>query len=160
MMFQYRTALFMISLFCAVLLLTSCDRDRYFEENKPIEKGRWNSNDMARFEVQIADTITRYDFYLNLRNSMDYPYSNIFLFLHTIGPSGMKAQDTLECQLADYTGKWLGSGSGSLRFNRFLIQKGAGFHQKGRYVFEIEQAMRVKELKGITDVGIRIEKEK
>jgi gliding motility-associated lipoprotein GldH len=33
------------------------------------------------------------------------------------------------------------------------------FPHKGIYRFELEQAMRVKELKGIRDVGIRIEKQ-
>jgi gliding motility-associated lipoprotein GldH len=61
--------------------------------------------------------------------------------------------------LADYDGKWLGSGISDVKFNRFLFQKGVRFPQKGRYFFEIEQAMRVKDLKGIVDIGIRLEKQ-
>jgi len=158
-MLQNRIFFFLIPLFIAVFVLTACDSKRYFEDNKPIVKGNWKSDEKAYFNVQITDTLSRYDFFLNVRNSVDYPYSNLYLFIHTTSPAGKKAQDTVECQLADYTGKWLGSGFGSIKFNRFLIQKRVNFRQKGRYIFEIEQAMRVKELKGIMDVGIRIEKE-
>ena len=150
---------FLILLFFAGILLTACDSKRYFEDNKPIVKGNWKVDEKEYFDVQITDTLSRYDFFLNVRNSIDYPYSNLYLFIHSNSPVGRKTQDTVECQLADYTGKWLGSGFGSIKFNRFLIQKGVNFHKKGRYTFEIEQAMRVKELKGIMDIGIRIEKE-
>jgi gliding motility-associated lipoprotein GldH len=158
-MVRNRITLCLIQLVAAVILVSACDSKRFYEENKPLVKGIWKTEDKARFDVQISDTLTRYNFFLNVRNSTDYPYSNLYLFIHTTNPSGKKAQDTLECQLADYQGKWFGSGFGSIKFNRFLIQKGISFRQKGRYSFEIEQAMRAKELKGIMDIGIRIEKE-
>ena len=158
-MLQRRIFFFLIPLFVVAILFPACDSKRYFEENKAIFKGSWKSEEKAHFDVQITDTLSRYDFFLNVRNSVDYPYSNLYLFIHTTNPVGKKSQDTVECQLSDYAGKWLGSGFGSIKFNRFLIQKGVNFRQKGRYTFEIEQAMRVKELKGIVDVGVRIEKE-
>lgn len=157
-MLQKRILFFLSPFFVAAMFFTACDSKRYFEENKPIEKGNWQSVEKARFDVQITDTLSTYNFFLNVRNSVDYSFSNLYLFIRTTNPAGKKAQDTIECQLADYTGKWLGSGSGSLKFNRFLIQKGVSFRKKGHYTFEIEQAMRVKELKGIMDIGIRIEK--
>ena len=158
-MLQNRIFVRMIPLFAAVILLTACDTKRYFEENKPIVQGSWKSGEKVHFDIQITDTLSRYTFFLNVRNSIDYPYSNLYLFIHSTNTTGKNAQDTIECQLADYTGKWLGSGFGSIKFNRFIIQKGVNFRHRGRYTFEIEQAMRVKELKGIVDVGIRIEKE-
>ena len=140
-------------------VLQSCDSKRFFEENKSIEKSVWNSKDKAIFTVLITDILSSYDFSINLRNSGNYQYSNIYLFLKTVFPDGKIARDTIECQLADYEGKWLGSGISNIKFNRFLFQKGVRFPQKGQYVFEVEQAMRVSDLKGISDIGIRIEKE-
>ena len=149
-----------LSLFFIISLLVfqSCDSKRFYEENKIIEKNVWNSKDKATFYVTITDIRTPYNFYFNLRNGGDYPYSNIYLFLKTVFPDGRIARDTIECQLADYDGKWLGSGISEVKFNRFLFQKGVRFPQKGQYVFEVEQAMRVSDLKGITDIGIRLEK--
>lgn len=149
----------LILLVVAFLVMQSCDAKRFYEENKRIEKSTWNSNEKAKFIVDIIDIQRPYTFYINLRNSTDYPYSNIYLFLKTVFPDGKTARDTIECQLADYNGKWRGSGISNVKFNRFLFQQGIRFPQKGQYVFEVEQAMRVPELKGISDIGIRIEKE-
>ena len=141
------------------LVILSCDSKRFYEENKSIENSVWNSKDKAIFNVTITDILTHYNFYFNLRNGGDYPYSNIYLFLKTVFPDGRIARDTIECQLADYDGKWLRSGISDVKFNRFLFQKGVRFPQKGQYIFEVEQAMRVNDLKGITDIGIRLEKQ-
>jgi gliding motility-associated lipoprotein GldH len=142
-----------------VIILVSCDSKRFFEENKSLDNGVWMNTNSPSFTVNIADTVARYDLYLNVRNDGVYPYSNLYLFINTTLPGGKIATDTVECQLADPDGKWRGSGFGSLKFNRFLFQKGMIFPRKGVYRFVLEQAMRVKMLKGIRDVGIRIEKQ-
>ena len=151
--------LFFLSLAVLVLSMGSCDSKRFYEENKSIENGVWLSTKFQSFTVNISDTIARYDLFLNVRNDGTYPYSNLYLFLHTTFPGGKRATDTVECQLADPDGKWRGSGPGNLKFNRFLFQKAIAFPRKGTYRFDLEQAMRVKELKGIRDAGIRIEKQ-
>ena len=151
--------LFFISISFLVIFLVSCDSKRFFEENKSFENGVWLNTNSPSFNVNISDTLAHYDLYLNIRNDGIYPYSNLYLFIHTILPGGKTATDTVECQLADPDGKWRGSGLGGLKFNRFLFQRGMAFPRKGQYHFELEQAMRVKELKGIRDVGIRIEKQ-
>ncbi|MCX6279572.1 MAG: gliding motility lipoprotein GldH [Bacteroidetes bacterium] len=137
----------------------SCDRSRLFEDNILIEQGSWNVKKPAVFDVEISELNRRYNIYLNVRNSPDYQYSNLFLFLTTSMPDGKKSRDTLELTLADYDGRWLGSGMGSVKFSRFLLKKGLQFTQKGKYRFELEQAMRVNELPGIRDIGMRIEKQ-
>jgi gliding motility-associated lipoprotein GldH len=141
-----------------LLCFQSCDRDRFYEENKRIENNIWNNKEKAVFKVMLEDIHTSYSFYINIRNSTDYPYSNIFLFLETVFPDGKIARDTIECQLADYSGKWTGSGMSNIKFNRFLFQKGIRFPQQGQYIFEFEQAMRNPDLKGISDIGMRLEK--
>ncbi len=151
--------IFSLPLVFLVFFLGSCDSKRFYEENKCIENGVWLNTDYKSFSVNITDTLARYNLYLNIRNDGIYPYSNLYLFVHTILPGNRTATDTVECQLADPDGKWRGSGSGSLKFNRFLFQRGMTFPQKGLYRFDLEQAMRVKELKGIRDVGIRLEKQ-
>ena len=116
-------------------------------------------NDKVKFHVNITDLQSRYSFYINVRNADDYKFSNLYLFLHTNLPNGKITRDTIECQLADYDGKWLGSGITGIKFNRFLFQQGVRFPVSGEYLFTIEQAMRVNDLKGITDIGIRMEKD-
>lgn len=141
------------------LALFSCDRNRLFEENRVVDNGVWNITNKIRFETTITDTTLRYNIYLNVRNSMQYPYSNLYLFMDTQFPDHRIARDTIDCLLADYDGRWLGTGVGSVKYSRFLFQHGVRFHKAGRYNFEFQQAMRVNDLAGIHDIGIRIEKE-
>jgi gliding motility-associated lipoprotein GldH len=146
-----------LSLFTG-FFFSGCDSKRYFEENKTIPGGVWNTRNMVEFAVDIRDTAVAYNLYLNVRNSGDYPYSNLYVFIHTLLPGGRTVTDTVECQLADYTGRWIGSGIGSVKFNRFLFQEGVYFRRPGKYLFRIEQAMRDENLVGIRDVGLRIER--
>jgi gliding motility-associated lipoprotein GldH len=159
-MFSSRTTVQAIFILSFLFLFSSCDQKRFFEENKTIQNGLWNHNQKLKFEVNITDTIAPYDLYLNVRNSGDYPYSNLYFFIQTRFPDGRTARDTMECRLADDYGKWMGSGIGSVKFNRFLFQKGIHFRNPGKYIFEVDQAMREDNLKGIRDIGIRIEKVK
>ena len=148
-----------ILLLLLFLVVISCDSNRVFEEHVAISKGVWNVNNKLLFKVAIPDQMTKYNVYLNVRNGQEYPYSNLFLFLKTVFPDGHIARDTVELTLADYDGRWLGSGMGSVKFSRFLFQKDVKFEKAGNYQFIFEQAMRVNELIGIHDIGLRIERQ-
>jgi len=158
-MISCRQFILMVLLPIFAIIFISCDSKRFFEENQRIEKGIWDNHNKVRFVVAIKDTVSAYNFFLNVRNDADYPFSNLYFFIRTILPDGSISRDTVECRLADDYGKWLGSGMGSIKFNRFFFQQDVHLRQQGIYVFEFEQAMRIKELKGIRDVGLRIEKE-
>ncbi|MCK9421871.1 MAG: gliding motility lipoprotein GldH [Bacteroidales bacterium] len=142
-----------------MVILAACDPKRVFDENKIVENGNWNVNNKLRFNVPVEDIISHYNFYLYVRNAVEYPFSNLFIFITTTFPDGRMARDTVELTLAGYDGRWLGSGMGNVKYNKFLFQKGVQFKQKGNYRFEFEQAMRINEIKGIRDIGLRIEKE-
>ena len=142
-----------------IATLSACDSKRVFEQNMEIPNGIWNAKNIARFEVEIADTVTPHNFYINVRNAGAYPYSNLYLFLETQFPDKVIARDTIECILADNSGRWLGEGSGDIWDNQILFKKGVRFRKAGKYIFSLEQAMRVQNLPLLMDVGIRIEKQ-
>ena len=73
-------------------------------------------------------------------------------------PNGASDLDTLHFILADPSGKWRGKGSGELINNQILFKMNFRFPMSGKYIFIMEQGMRRKELKGIADVGLRVEK--
>jgi len=154
---QVKSTRFLLLLMAA--LSFSCDRNRLYEEHVAFAKGSWNVNDRKEFTFTIPDPVHRYNIYLDVRNSRDYPYSNLYLFLTTVMPDGSMSRDTVELTLADYDGRWLGSGMGNVKFSRFLFRRGFRFPQMGQYRFVFEQAMRVNELQGIPDIGLRIEKQ-
>jgi gliding motility-associated lipoprotein GldH len=141
------------------LVLLSCNSNRFFHETKRIPDGIWNTENRISFDLSIPDTSKRFLMFIDIRHDVEYPFANIYMFLDTRFPDGKIARDTIECQLADYDGRWLGSGSGSIRFNRFRFQKGIRFTRKGNYSFTFEQAMRKSRLNGIRDIGIELETE-
>lgn len=150
----------LITLFFICLMTVSCDKKEVFDENQKISDNVWDADEKISFDVPITDTITAHNFYVNVRNSDGYPYSNIYIFITTVFPNGKSSRDTLECILADETGKWLGDGLGDIWDNQILFKKHVRFPLSGKYTFIMEQAMRTEHLPLIMDVGLRIEREK
>ncbi|MFC2106859.1 gliding motility lipoprotein GldH [Bacteroidota bacterium] len=142
----------------SLIIITACDTNRVYDNSFSIPDQSWNKDSLLLFEVQINDTISLHNFYLNIRHNTDYPYSNIFFFINTSFPNGSAGRDTIEILLADKRGVWIGTGSGRVRDNQVLLRKNLRFPQTGIYSFSIEQAMRKNNLSGLEDLGIRIEK--
>lgn len=147
----------LLSLIILTLIFSSCDKNRVYEKNIRIPDASWDRNNILEFETEINDLVLSYNFFINIRNTTDYKKRNIYFFINTTFPSGEIAHDTLECFLADIRGKWLGRGFGKIKESHILFKRNFRFTQEGIYKFEVEQAMRVDTLLGITDIGIRIE---
>jgi gliding motility-associated lipoprotein GldH len=143
-----------------LLLFSSCGETPFFEETVEIPDQTWKHADMIQFKVEVDDTVNTYDFFVNIRHTKSYSYSNLFVFLHTIAPDGRKMTDTLEFPMADPEGNYVGKVSGGLVLNRIIVKKETRFPKSGEYKFILEQAMREKELPEITDVGLSIVKNK
>lgn len=146
-------------LLAALLLLASaCDTSVVFEKHQPIPAEGWHYKNKVVFEALVNDTTSLHNLYIDVRNTTDYSFSNLYIFLDIEFPDGNMLRDTIECTLADRTGKWTGKGFGKIRSNRFLFRTDVWFPQQGYYIFRIEQAMRREVLEGISDIGIRIER--
>lgn len=142
-----------------VMAFSSCvDKNVIFDESVIIPNSSWDNQNYPYFDVNVEDTLSNYAFYLNIRHLENYRYSNFYMFLHTTFPNGNVTHDTIECILAYSDGQWVGKGSGSMRSSSILLNNNLRFPIKGKYHFEIEQAMREPMLKGITDVGLRVER--
>ena len=143
-----------------LFVLQSCDPGRVYEKNIRIPDGIWSQDNVIQFEVMIEDTSSSHNMYVNVRNTSLFTTSNLYLFIKTTAPSGHSVEDTLEVILADDSGKWLGSGLGDIWDLQQLYKQNIRFAQKGKYVFEYEQAMRAEQLPFVLDVGLRVERAK
>lgn len=141
-----------------LLAFQSCDKNRIFEENQKIPDGIWKADYPVRFEFEVNDTLSLCNFYVNVRHTTQYPFSNLFIFIKTDFPNGQSAQDTLECMLQNLGGKWVGSGLGDIVDAQLVFKKGMRFPLKGKYVFTYNQAMRAPLLPMVMEMGLRIEK--
>jgi len=141
------------------LLLTlqvSCDKGMVYDEYIGTNGG-WKWQDAKEFKVDLNDTLSLYNIYVQVRHTVEYPMSNLYMFVHVKGPLGQHRKDTVNMILAEPSGEWIGRGTGNLRELQLLYKKQTQFRTPGIYVFTLEQAMRNPELP-VTDLGIRIER--
>jgi gliding motility-associated lipoprotein GldH len=136
----------------------ACDSAGIYESNISIPGGRWHHTEHARFEVDITDTVSPCNVYVNVRNNVDYKYMELWLFINVYSPAGTIERDTAKIMMADHRGKWLGHGLGNKFDTRMVFRENVRFPVSGTYVFEYEQATRDESLTGIDDIGLRIEK--
>ena len=151
----------LIWIFClAVIALStqSCDSNRVYEEYKEIPGYTWNMNNTLRFEIDVTDTISVHNLYINVRNTGGYAYSNLWLFVKRTSPGGNVLEDKFECNLATEKGKWFGTGFGDIFDLQIPFKQNMVFQKPGIYVFEIVQGMRDEELKEVVNIGLRLEK--
>jgi len=147
-----------------LLCLFSCDSNRVFDAYKTVPDA-WNKNDVVSFNIEAPDSTEAYNLFVNLRNTNDYRYSNIFLIVEMNFPHGKTLRDTLEYRMAKPNGELLGTGMTSVKENKLWYKEGVVFSEAGEYTVNIQHAMRengavngIINLEGITDVGFRIEK--
>ena len=147
------------------LVTLSCNDDAVFDIYKPISKTQWHKDSIISFTFNPIDTISTNNVYINLRNNNDYQYSNLFLIVGIDFPNNFSVVDTLEYEMADAEGKFLGSGFTDLKENKLEYKSNVVFPSMGTYTFSVQHAMRksgdiegIPLLEGITDVGLRIEK--
>ena len=147
-----------------VISCLSCDSNRVFDEYKSVSK-QWNKDSIVAFKVNPPDSMNAYNVFINLRNTKDYKFSNLFLIVSTKFPNGKVIKDTLEYRMAKPNGEFLGTGFTDVKENKLWYKENVVFKESGEYQFTIQHAMRengkvdgIVNLDGITDVGLRIEK--
>ena len=161
---MFRSNRVLFALIFSVLLGVSCDSNRVYDEYKSLPNA-WNKDSIVSFKVNPPDSINPYNLFVNLRNTSEYKYSNLFLIVEMAFPHGKTITDTLEYRMADPTGEFLGTGLTDVKENKLWYKESVVFNEVGTYTVSIQQAMRengkvngVVDLEGITDVGFRIEK--
>ncbi|MCC7331579.1 MAG: gliding motility lipoprotein GldH [Flavobacteriales bacterium] len=148
-----------LCVFAMVLTVISCDNNKVFDQYIQVENANWKIENIAVFSVEISDTSSLHNMYINIRNKGNYAYSNLYLFVKIESPDGNFSTDTVNCTLADKSGKWVGNGIGDLFDSQTPFYGNFKFAQQGKYSFSFEQAMRVENgLDGISDIGLMIEK--
>lgn len=145
--------------------LISCTNNIVFIGYNSVKNEQWHKDSIATFQVQIKDTISKNDIFLNIRNNKDYEFNNLFLIVQVDYPNQTKIVDTLEYEMTDAKGYFLGSGITDIKDNKLEYKTNTQFPVTGNYTFSIKQAMRklaeengIKYLNGITDIGMEIDK--
>lgn len=141
-------------------LLSSCDKYRVYETNVDFKDKNWYADSSAVFTFQIDDTTLPYNILYNVRNSLDYPYYNLYIKYELYSPDNKPiSSDLHEVKLMDAkTGEPYGSGLGDIFDHRFYAFKNMKFNKAGKYSYKIKQYMRKDPLNEILAFGLRVEK--
>ena len=146
-----------------VFLVISCDKKLVFDEYKSIENS-WHQDSILTFKLPKLESEKRYNLFVNVRDNNDYPFDNLFLIVSLEQPNKKVVVDTLEYKMANPDGTLMGDGFTDIKESKLFYKENVPFSQKGEYKIHIQQAVRqtgkiagVENLKGITEIGFRVE---
>lgn len=142
----------------ASCLMTSCNENTVYHSYHSIPYEGWKKSDTLFFHVPLTDSLPKLQLSVEIRNMSNYAYRNLYLSVsHNIEDSTVWKTDTLLLMLADNRGKWKGTGWGSL-FQSTLPFASITVQHPGNYTFKVVHGMQDEILKGVNDIGIKIEK--
>lgn len=153
---NHRSSLLII--LTSLFLLVSCNSKVVYTDSQAMPKKTWGLMNTPTFRMPVTDTINSNNVYFTIRTGSSYPFRNIYLFVTTTSPNGKVITDTLQYNLADEKGKWYGKGLGDIHELNLPYKSNVFFPVKGIYQFKFQHGMRVENLNGVYDLGVRVEK--
>ena len=143
----------------SLLWLSSCDKNRVFEDNHDFSGKVWYVDSLQKFDFDISEQTGPFNLLVNVRNSENYPYYNLFLRYYLLDSEGkeIKSQQTELIVMEPSTGKPLGKGLGDIYSHKFEILKNFTFPKPGKYTIKFKQYMRQDPLPEMYSVGFRLE---
>ena len=147
-------------MFLLLFALYSCDDSRIFEKHVDFESKSWVVDNKPSFDFEITDHTQNYNIYYTVRNSLEFPFSRIFVNYNLSDSTGLNLKkELLDNYLFDQkTGEPQGeSGLGDLYDHRFPIAMNYHFDKPGKYIVTLEQFNRSDTLSGVLAVGVRVE---
>ena len=137
--------------------IASCDRLPIYSHYEPAPTSGWEKNDTISFAISPVSEAGYYKEELGLRISEDYPYQSLCLVVQQIVlPSGYCHYDTLLCHLIDKKGNIRGTGVNHYQYtfhvNTIRLAEGDSLR------ILVKHNMKRNIMPGVTDIGIRIDK--
>jgi len=139
----------------SLLTIACSDRHDDFGHFARIGSDGWAYGDTVAIDVTGLDSVPRpRRLQLGVRHSNDYEYRNVILEITY--PDGNKLhRDTIDMELADIYGSWLGSGIGPTYQHATTVCPTAISADSFRIT--VRHVMRVDTLRGIEQVGIIVD---
>ena len=136
------------------LSLTACHNNIEYSRFHSIPSGEWAVDSVMEFPFKVVHTEPAYSMIIYVRHTERYPYQNMWLFVDN-GPR----RDTIEFYLADDRGQWLGDHHNGFIEMPVLLEENYHFPDTGNCTVRIQHAMRDSLLRGITDIGLEIQRD-
>lgn len=144
----------LIALF--ILIIYACNSSVVYEKYEELPDETWDRYHVAEFVANIPDSGV-YNVKICVRHTTDYEMANLWCFISTRSHSDKQLKDTVNLKIAEADGRWTGTG-GTIKSIEQNIRQNPVLLPKGNVIFRIEQGMRFDQMKGIKNIGIKIEK--
>ena len=82
-----------------LLIISSCGGNDVFYQFEAVPASGWHQDSTIHFDVNIADTVSRYNVYVNVRNRGEYPHQNLWLFIEQQSPDSTVLIDSINFYL-------------------------------------------------------------
>lgn len=141
------------------LVLLSCQGNSYYHHSETIPAKGWELNQTLYFQDSLRDNVPeRMHFEVSIRHTNMYPYQNLWMYIRTKASDGTNRLDSINWTLSEPSGRWLGSGWGSLyslshQLPDLDIKKSFGTRW---FSVEIQHGLKDLTLPGIEDVGVHL----
>jgi gliding motility-associated lipoprotein GldH len=141
----------------------SCQVNSHYNHSETIPAKGWDLNETLYFQDSIRDDVPeKICFEVNIRHSNLFPYQNLWLFIRTRTSDGTNRLDSINWKLSEPSGRWIGSGWGSIysltqRLPDLDVKKTFGTRW---FSIEVQHGLKDETLPGIEDVGIHLFSEK
>lgn len=149
------------SIWMAIMLLAfmlgSCGKTPMYSNTHEFQNGVWSSGAVPAFEFDVNDSTTAYDLSFLLRINNEYDFQNVWILMHTDKPDGSYSTDTVNLQLSDEQGRWLGKKSGAVYSYQAIFGRQHFFKPTGSYKIRMEHAVMEPNLRGVLDLSLLVE---
>lgn len=138
----------------------SCKDNSIWKAHEDFKDASWYIKKVPSFTFEIKDETQTYNISYLIRNTVQYPYYNLYITRELYDEKGILMNTKLEEVILfdQKTGKPLGDGLGDLFDHKILSYRNLKFPKKGKYTVKLKQYMRQDPLVGIMSVGINVEK--
>ena len=147
----------LVLIFLVFFTVSACTQNVLVDSFHELPETGWSYTKIVNDSFEVTQPEFYHQMYANLRISGDYDYANIYLKLSIIAPDSSQKEEVITLDLADKTGKWLGSGIGDkITFQQPILEK-QKFKDAGIYMVKVEQFMRLENLPHVISAGIKVE---
>ena len=146
--------------FCIYILFLllgciACNFSSTQEKYKTLANEIWERDSNYKFEFDITQP-GRYHLSTCIRHTTDYNQRNISCYL-TVRHQGVEIdKESADIIIADNNGEWIGQGLAGLKTVVQPIDRIFHFDSTGIYTVEVKHRMKNKQLKGIKNIGFKM----
>jgi gliding motility-associated lipoprotein GldH len=140
-------------------LFAGCNGDVLVDEYHTLPVSGWEYKDVITDSFEVLEPGHYHQLSANLRINGDYTYANFHVKMNITFPDSSSKEYNVPLQLAEKSGKWLGSGLGDVITFRIPVFHRKFLTQKGKYTVSISQDMRLESVPNIVSAGLRVEQQ-